>query len=228
MNICDVKNIMIIIVIFIISIFIYDYLILRKRENFTIDEEGAKKLGIYNAIKILQDIEDKDTLNIKNLNVTGNTNINGNLDVKNKVKGKKLDVTGNTNISGNLDVKNRVKGKYFKLDGSQISHKEAKGDGCFYRSEGQVHIGCDDWIYFRDNNRNRRMRFGVYNNMIEDNNKKKFIKHDDKIYLTVKDTGNHEKYSGKYLGFCGYGACNKVNAGLQKEKRRGRLKILRE
>lgn len=231
MNLCNIKSISIMIIIVIISIVLYDYLILRKRENFTIDEEGAKKLGIYDAIRILKDIEDKETLNVKNLNVTEKANIKGDMDANkinsNQIKSKNMNIMNNANIKGNMDVSNKVQGKYFKLNGGQISNNEAKGDGCFYRNSGQVHIGCDDWIYFRDNNRNSRIRFGVHENMIYDNRGRQFIKHNDKVLLTVKGTGNHEGYgSNKYLGFCGWGSCDKINAGLN-TKERGRLRILR-
>ena len=52
------------------------------------------------------------------------------------------------------------------------------------------------------------------------------VKYNDFINITTTGTGNHEGH-GKYIGFCGHGACGMVNAGLTNEKGRGILRIER-
>lgn len=109
MNLCNIKSISIIIIIVIISIVLYDYLILKRRENFTIDEDGAKKLGIYDAIRILKNIEDKETLKIKNLKINGNAEMDN------------LKIYKNAEMD-NLDVKNKMNSKIITMNNRRIEN----------------------------------------------------------------------------------------------------------
>ncbi len=52
------------------------------------------------------------------------------------------------------------------------------------------------------------------------------VRYNDVINITNRGTGNHEQYA-RYLGFCGYGACDMVNVGLTNDKSRAPVRIER-
>ena len=61
--------IMISLLFLIIIIMLYDKIKKKQVEKFEINEEGAKKIGIYNAIQVLKNIEENGKIKIKELEV---------------------------------------------------------------------------------------------------------------------------------------------------------------
>lgn len=56
-------------------------------------------------------------------------------------------------------MENESKSKYFVLNGEQIDHNNAKADGIWYRSDGQVFMGHDDNFYIRNYNNGKYVHF---------------------------------------------------------------------
>lgn len=132
------------IAIFLIGITIYHIIFSKYTEHMGANDEAISYIAsLYNNKKMTV-----DDLVVKN-NIT---------------------VEGDGSFKKNLKVENGTTSKYFQLDGRETAHKV--GEGIFYRYGGQVYIGCDDIIRFRDNTHKKEMEFNVATNNVTIGSKK--------------------------------------------------------
>lgn len=146
--------------------------------------------------------------------------------------GKKLNAYINSNgelrsINANIDtanIKDGIKIGSWSIKENPHGHLMFLKDGTTYNNDynqipqdtGFVAIANDSNIWT-----NRSSGRGWVADNIGNS-----IKYNETINITNIGTGNHEGY-GKYIGFCGYGDCKRVNVSLSDDRNIGALKIIR-
>jgi hypothetical protein len=186
-------------------------------------KEAIKKvyLADVEAIRNLSEVATK--LQSGGLSVPGNLTTSGNT----TVNGSKLITSNNNTIEcGGRQHMSGPELLYILHKNGVVIGKEWGGNGNLQVQGSLVASGRDilgELNALRADINALRSEFnatrGEFNTL-----KSQAVKYNDFINITTTGTGNHEGH-GKYIGFCGHGACGMVNAGITNDKGRGILRI---